>query len=175
MAWSITSAQPNERTDAALLVAGKCLYIANAFEYKCRWVLRILNLGQYFKENPTGDFDAAIASLARDKLLHPTIKALSAFPVVKQSDVDTLDRARDARNFIAHEGASMGEWFQRIGVDVDDHLDKLRKALADVSDGDNVVSRWVYQIEEKEAAPRSMVEGYAAIVDKWVFGSTKTD
>ena len=46
MGWSLSHLQHSNPAlvDQALLSAGKALYLANAFESKCRFVLRIANL-----------------------------------------------------------------------------------------------------------------------------------
>lgn len=77
MGWSLSSHMPirdPEVVDAALLAVGKALYLANAFESKCRFVLRIANLTSYIEAHPEAKLDGAVASLARDKLLRPILE-----------------------------------------------------------------------------------------------------
>jgi hypothetical protein len=159
-----------EAADAALMAAGKALYLANAFESKCRFVLRVANLESFLETHPGAGLDDAIASLAREKLLYPTIEELKSFPIVKEDEADVLDKARDARNFIAHEGAGFGDVFSTTESHVREHFHRLRKAVVDLARGDNIVSRWVYEIEEKEPAPLSMLLSYPTLVEEWVFG-----
>ncbi|MFI5173699.1 MAG: hypothetical protein ACHQKY_02500 [Terriglobia bacterium] len=173
MGWSLSNhLQPCDpaAVDAALLAAGKALYLANAFESKCRYVLRIANLVSFLDAHPGAGLDDAIASLARDKFLHPTIEGLKTFPIVKENEVELLDKARDARNFIAHEGGAFGDIFYAREPHIREHLDRLRKAVIDLAGGDNIVSRWVYEIDEKEPAPLGMMLSYPALVEQWVFG-----
>jgi hypothetical protein len=37
--------------------------------------------------------------------------------------------------------------------------------------GNNLVSRWLYEIEEKRAAPLAICQNYAAWIDDWILGS----
>jgi hypothetical protein len=176
MGWSLNirgTFRDREAVDVALLAAGKALYLANAFESKCQYVLRIAKLASFLEVHGNAGLDDALASLARDKFLHPTLEALKRFPVVRQEEVGILDRARDGRNFIAHEGGALGYAFDVTRSQVDDHLEKLRVAVVDLARGDNIVSRWVYEIEEKEPAPFQMVHSYPAMVEGWVFGDVR--
>ncbi len=151
------------------MAAGKALYIANAFESKCRFVLKIAQLESYIEGRPEATLPDAIASLSKEKLLGPTIATLKLFPEVTSGEVALLEKARDARNFIAHEGAAFGYVFHVKEKHLREHLSKLRVAVSQLAQGDNVVSRWVYEIEEKEVAPRDFEFSYPVMVDTWVF------
>jgi len=52
-----------------------------------------------------------------------------------------------------------------------DHTERLRAAVADLAAGDNVVSRWCYEIDEKEPAPRDFISAYPDMVATWIFGA----
>ncbi len=171
MGWSLSHLPPREPTlvDAALMAAGKALYISNAFESKCRYVLRIAELESYIESHPEATLPDAIASLSKEKLLGPTIATLKLFPVVTSDEVSLLEKARDARNFIAHEGAAFGYVFSVREKHIREHLSKLRVAVSQLAQGDDVVSRWVYEIEEKVIAPRGSDSDYLVMVDTWVF------
>jgi hypothetical protein len=170
MGWSLTHLKTRnpELVESALLAAGKSLYLANRFESKCKFVLRIANLEKFVVENSNSTFSDAIASLAKDKLLGQTIEALKKFPIVSSVDVSTLEVARDARNFIAHEGAYFGALHVKENQ-MNEHMKKLRNYVGDLARGDDVVSRWVYEIEEKEFAT-GIMPNYEKMIDKWIFG-----
>jgi hypothetical protein len=121
--------------------------------------------------HPEESLPDAIVSLSKDKLLGSTITELSLFPMVKPHEITFLEKARDARNFIAHEGADFGYVWWVKERQIREHLVKLRAAVTDLAQGDNVVSRWVYEIEEKERAPESFSNCYVSMVDAWIFGS----
>ena len=175
MGWSLSRFEPRdlELIRFALLAAGKALFLTNAFESKCRFVLRIANLEAHIKTNPDASLADAIASLAKDKLLGQTINDLKKFPPVSESQLVALERARDGRNFIAHEGAAFGS-LQASSRSIREHLTRLRAAVNDLVPGDDVVSRWVYEIEEKEVPSRHVMANYPEMVERWVFGDLRT-
>ena len=156
-----------ELLDAAFLSAGRALHLAGAFESKCRYVLRIVNLVSAMQADPVKDLMDAIAAAPADKLLGPTLRDLTntlpTLPVI------VLDKARLARNFIAHEGANMGSVWARPD-DILRHVVRLRAAVAGLVPGDNVVSEWVYGLEEPhQSVPRDLIKAYPAMIDDWVF------
>src|SRR3954453_16761937 len=108
MAWSLGYLPPKEPEllDDFFLAAGKCLYLANAFEEKCRWLLRFAELAHHLKD--TGDLDASLdlVNAIKTKMLSATIAELKNLSLLNPDNLVLLEKARDARNFIAHEGAS---------------------------------------------------------------------
>src|SRR5436309_6382 len=133
-------------------VAGKALYLATFFEAKCRYVLRIAKLAHAYED--TGDASAtmALAEVLKDRMLCATIKDLKGFSEIKAADIDLLEKAKDARNFIAHECADLGLLSSVPARSIQEQLRRLREHVVVLAAGDNVVSRWVYEIEEKGAA-----------------------
>jgi hypothetical protein len=77
MAWTLHF-QPirNPRADDALLSLGRALYISNAFEDKCRYVLRMINLIDKINGDPVLKLEEAIAQVPKDKMLDPTLQRL---------------------------------------------------------------------------------------------------
>jgi hypothetical protein len=174
MGWSLSFHGPSEPqlVDATLLAAGRALHLANMFESKYYFVLQIARLDSYFKNNPKAcltDGVDAVAALSRRKVLGPAITDLTGFPDVNPEQAAALDSARVGRNFIAHEGAAFGHVWSAGRASIVGHLAKLRKAVENLAEGDNVVSGWVYEIEEKEPAPRHFPAIYPTLVDQWVF------
>lgn len=172
MGWILGCHSPRE---PALLehffsVLGKALYVANAYESKCRHVLQIARLVQLYNE--TGDGYAAfeLAKVMKDKMLAGTLSEIQTCLTVTSSEVALLDKAKDARNFIAHEGGRIGFMPDARSRCICDQLDALRVQVKALAAGDNVVSRWEYEIQEKEPAPIGMCEFYPAAVEEWVFG-----
>ena len=173
MGWSLSPnlpARDPEAVDAALMAAGRALYLANGFEMKCRFVLRTANLATYVESHPEATFADALATLARQKCLGPTIAELKPLPGVEPDEFPLLDKACEARNFIAHEGAAFGYVFSVSAARIGEHLEKLRSAVVNLARGDSLVSRWVYEIEEKEPAPLDVELDYPVVAEAWVFG-----
>lgn len=173
MGWSLNYLPPKEPEliDAFFLAVGKALYLSNAFEAKCRFVLRIAKLAHHYEESGDASATISLAQALKDKMLGQTINGLGAFPEISSTDITLLEEAKDARNFIAHEGANFGSLSDISAKQVHEQLDRLREEVGKLTTGDNLVSRWVYEIEEKEPAPQEIQNTYAQRVQQWVFGS----
>ena len=171
MGWSLDhqNLRSPEQLNEYLLCLGKAVSLASLFEGKCQYILRLRYLAYYIETGK--DIDAAfeLGRLMKDKLLHRTLGDLKEFPDFKQKDIDILDRSREARNSIIHECAKIG-----LGTRpkmVQEQFELLKKEVKFFIPGDNLISRWIYEIEEKEGAPKSIVEAYPLLVEKWIFGS----
>jgi len=170
MGWSLDylPIREPELLEQFFSAVGKALYLATDFEAKCCYVLRMAKLAHHWEE--TGDASAtmALAKVLKDKMLCATINELKGFSEIKVADIDLLEKAKDARNYIAHECAVVG-----LAVPakfIHEQIERLRTQVVVLAGGDNVVSRWVYEIEEKEPAPRDIQRTYVQRVEEWVFG-----
>jgi hypothetical protein len=105
-----------ELLDALFLSVGRALHLANAYEDKCQYVLRIGNLITAHQGDAAMTFEEAVASVPADKLLGGTLHGLASHAMSRTMDMDTLHKARQARNWIAHEGASIGGIWSRSGA-----------------------------------------------------------
>ena len=170
MGWSLAYSVPEEPQliEEFLLAVGKCLYLASAFEEKCKCVLRAAKIATTYEEHDDDAAAMVLAKAMRDKLLAPTIADLKAFFQVE--DIAVLERAKDARNFIAHESANIGPLHHASAPHIHQRLARLRTELEALAAGDNLVSAWVYEIEEKEPAPQGIKAAYPDWIRNWVFG-----
>jgi hypothetical protein len=171
MVWSLSYLPPRDPAllDEFFLAVGKALYIANAFEGKCRFVLRIAKLANHFENTNDASATMALANALKDKFLCPTIVELKGFLKIRPGDIELLEKAKDARNYIAHEGASIGPLYNISARQIHKQLTDLHSQVELLVTGDNVVSRWVYEIEEKENAPLEIQKAYPRWVDDWIF------
>jgi hypothetical protein len=83
MGWAL-SYQPlkqPELLDEFFLIAGKALYLASGFEAKCRYVLRVINVTEYVKKGGDISDSEALVVVLKAKLLGPTIRDMSGFPI----------------------------------------------------------------------------------------------
>jgi hypothetical protein len=173
VAWSLSLREFRQPVlaEALLLAAGKSLYLANAFEAKCQYVLRILNLVRIVEADPVLSLEQAIAALPQDKMLGATMHDILGHSLVSAAaNADLLRDARLARNFVAHEGMPIGPIWSLRRKSIIEHTERLRTAVADLAAGDNVVSAWCYEIDQKEPAPRQFKLAYPDLVATWVFG-----
>ncbi len=157
--------------DALLLAVGKALYLANAFELKCIELRRLTKLVDAFTSDPVQSLQDAIAGLPSDQMLGRTLFDLGRNPYIgsQRAALEVLNKAREARNFIAHGGVLVGPIDSVTERQAHDVAATLRVAVLDLAAGDNVVSSWLYEIEEKMPAPKSVVSQYLEIVERWVF------
>jgi len=174
MTWSLGYLPPREPDllDALFLSAGRSLHIANAFEGKCRWMLRCVNLVAVHQNvDPVATFEDLIAALPADKMLGPALHQLTGHMSCSTETIDVLRRARKARNFIAHEGADVGDTSAARAKHLLAHAGRLRSAVSDLAAGDNIISEWGFHFEEpNRSLPRDLIEAYPAMIDEWVFG-----
>ncbi|MFE0448141.1 hypothetical protein [Streptomyces fungicidicus] len=174
MTWSLGYLPPREPDllDALFLSAGRSLHIANAFEGKCRWLVRCINLVEVHQNaDPVATFEEIIAALPADKMLGHALHQLTGRMSCTTETMDVLRRAREARNFIAHEGADVGDLSAARAKHILAHAGRLRSAVSDLAAGDNIVSQWGFHFEEPNwSLPRDLVDAYPAMIDNWVFG-----
>ncbi|MEU0105550.1 hypothetical protein ABZ313_09275 [Streptomyces sp. NPDC006251] len=173
MGWSLSYLPSRDPglLDAVFLSAGRALHLANAFESKCQYVLRIANLVESVQADPVLTLQEAIDAAPADKMLGGTLRDLANHSGVPSQGVDVLDKARRARNFIAHEGASVGAIWTADRARILGHAARLRSAVADLALGDNVISLWCHQIDEpKESRSTFLIDAYPQMIDEWVFG-----
>lgn len=98
---------------------------------------------------------------AAEKLLGGTLHSLAAHAMGQTMDLDTLHKARQSRNWIAHEGASIGDIWSVSSDRIHQHAVKLRAAVTDLALGDNVISQWCHGLAEPhELPPTDWINGY---------------
>ncbi|MFJ5938541.1 hypothetical protein [Streptomyces sp. NPDC093071] len=88
--------------------------------------------------------------------------------------MNTLHKARKARNFIAHEGGAIGPVWSADSDRILRHAAKLRVAVTDLARGDNIISQWCHGLDEPhQPPPADWIRHYPETVDAWVFGSLR--
>jgi hypothetical protein len=153
-----------------LLAVGKSLYLASAFEGKRKWVLCMAKIVARYEQHGDASAAMALAKFMKDKLLGATITAMRVFADFQVQDIAILERAKDARNFIAHESARISPLHYASAQHIHEQLARLRTKLDALAAGDNLVSAWVHEIEEKKPAPRGTKAAYPDRLKRWVFG-----
>ncbi|MGY2079716.1 hypothetical protein [Modestobacter sp. SYSU DS0657] len=170
MSWTL-HLQPirNPWADAALLVGGRALYVAQAFEDKCRSLLRFGHLVDALQADPVAKLEELIGSVPRDRLLKPTLVELARlFPEVGEHEA-VLTRAREARNYIAHEGLRFSIHDERA-AGLKARLPELHQHVEHLATGDNLVSALSFRLHEPDQLfPDWLVETYESMIESWVF------
>jgi hypothetical protein len=174
MGWSLTYQNPPEPElmDEFLLSLGKALVLATLFEEKCRYILRLVKIVEGYKDSTESedldDILSSVDSLVKQLTLAKTIGSIMGPLKVTSSNVEVLRSAREARNYIAHEAGNLSPSSQSKTIFACQR--QLRERLAPLVAGDNLVSAWVYEIEEKEPAPKRIQSEYLQRAISWVFG-----
>lgn len=178
MAWAL-SYQPlkqPELLDEFFLIAGKALYLASGFEAKCRYVLRVINVTEYVKKCGDISDSEALVVVLKGKLLGPTVRDMSRVPDFDAEDITLLERAKDARNFIAHESTNLGWPLSDVSArHIHENLVRLRREIETLAAGDNFISGWVFGIEQKEPALQEIRQAYPQSVQRWIFGAIDSE
>lgn len=173
MGWSLghLPIREPERLDSFFLAVGKALYLSSGYEAKCRAILRLGRLTDALKGGHDLDAALAICAAIKDKMLCATLGEIRKLPFgTNVEDAETLERAKDARNFIAHEAARLGHLSTVTASALESRTAALREAVSALAIGDNLISRWLYEIEEREHAPLTIRREYPNWIDNWVFG-----
>jgi len=177
MCWSISlhPIREPDYLDQFMLSLGKAVYFANGYEIKCRSVLQYLRLVSQVEVGHDLKSAVEICNAMKNKMLHDMLVEISMSTIVTQDDtIQQLVDAKDARNLIAHEVAYVGPLYSVTTQKLNDKYCVLQNAVSALAIGDNLVSQWLYEIEECEAAPRMIIEEYSSWVLNWVFGNTES-
>ena len=89
---------------------------------------------------------------------------------VTEAQLETLIKAKNARNLIAHEGIDIGPLFNLKRKNVLQALESLRLSVADLAAGDNIVSAWMFFLDEPREPVPHISHVYQDLIDRWVFG-----
>ncbi|MEV7427755.1 hypothetical protein [Streptomyces sp. NPDC091212] len=112
-----------------------------------------------------------ITNLPRDKRLADLVTRLTGKLSTSDETMEVLRRATKARNLIAHEGARVGDISVVGEPQILAHARRLRSAVLDLADGDNIVSQWGFLFgEPRGSLPQNLIDAYPQMIDGWVFG-----
>src|SRR4051812_49018736 len=80
VAWSVGDGEPrnSKLMEAVLLACGKSLHLANAFESKCKTLLRLSRLVEGVSNSPGVPVQDTVDGLPPDAMLAKTLQALSS-------------------------------------------------------------------------------------------------
>ncbi|MEW1822390.1 hypothetical protein AB0323_16635 [Arthrobacter sp. NPDC080031] len=181
MSWSVLAKPTSDWADPALLTVGRATYIAQNFENNCKNLLKSLQLTKRLMnlaEAEAGDFDAAIEGIMEDfrgqgfvylnrALTQLNKQSPDAFAV---EDAAVLEAGRDARNWIAHEGAR----FDVYALDPDEALDclkDLRRHVRALAAADDLVAgvKAATEHNSRDDGRPLEVGSYELLVERWVF------
>lgn len=173
MPWTISRFEPDnaDYIDAYLATVGRALCIATHFEDRIHEVLRVIRITDAARDGKDHNEIREIALGYRKKLLAATIHEVGNAEEIHAKDVEILTSARESRNYIAHKAASLGPFEYVKEADIAERFALLVPHIRNVAAGENLVSRWSYEICEREPAPAEFCISYPERVLKWVLGN----
>jgi hypothetical protein len=171
MTWLLNYHRPLEPTllDGFFLSLGKGLCLATSFEKNCQYVLRIMRIVEHYERSQ----DAVVSLIEyvrslKDPLLGQALRELSGRTDTFPHEIGLLEKARIARNYVVHEAGVLGYFSDTSEEDLKEKAANLRAAVLDLAAGDNIVSGWSYEIQEKAPAPRYIQRVYPKCIESWV-------
>lgn len=178
-----------------LAALGRATALAQNFEINCKFVFGIIDFGKAFAAKEIGLKSWKVyGTKLMNRSLGGALKGREKDRDFKR-EVVALEAARLARNYLAHKAAVPALYVPPMGgkhklrdlilktvdrrkIDEERHemvvsylqqiLPRFEKAVRDLAEGDNIVSKWSYMIQEKDAHMPSIVENYADAVVEWV-------
>ncbi|MGW6228260.1 hypothetical protein ACWFQT_14190 [Cellulosimicrobium cellulans] len=171
MAW-LLSLHPADhpRLDDACIVLGRAILLAGDFDRRCKWVVRVLDVTSAAQ----ADSAATLADLIDRTPEIPTLKRaldrLVKTQGITEDGQQTLDAARAARNYFAHDvsfplAARPPGWCEAPFLSA---LRRLQPRVTALARGANLVGSWAYSIEHGDVAPDDFTASYVDAAVAWV-------
>jgi hypothetical protein len=178
-----------------LAAIGRAIALAQNFENNCKIVFGTYDMGVAFSAKKIGVKTwQAYGKKLMNRPLGRALKGRERDRTFKRQ-VAALEAARLARNYLAHQAAEPALYVAPMGgkhklrdlisktvdrrkVEEERHemvvncvlkmLPRFEKAVRDLAEGDNIVSKWSYMIQEKNAHMPRITENYADGAVEWV-------
>ncbi len=152
---------------------GRALALAQHFESECKEILLWIEVAMGFEDGRLKKLEdiRSFSEVLATRLLGASVRRLEALPFVDSKKLAALVAAKDARNYLAHEAAMWGLYPSvKYGEKLTalHYVPRLRREIEALAEGDNLVSIWSYEFQEKEAAPYSFSQRYPTEVAAWV-------
>ena len=177
MSWSLSLRVPGNEPllERYFVAVGKALLIGSNFEEKCLHVMRVQQIEETIRKGDDPREAAGQWTNAKKPTLNNAIQKINSDSSTSEQQGITLDTARKARNFVAHEAAAMGEVWEVADSEVYSRVVKLVDKVREIAEGENIVSAWTYEITEGDPAPASFATGYVDQVLEWVFSDLRNE
>lgn len=150
---------------AVISTLGRALVLAQNFEANCKFVLMTIELGKAFEAQRFTSLEGArpFVDELLQLMLGSAVPRFRQLGEISEANVATLVAAKDARNYVAHEGASALLAGSR-GKKLAERIERLEREIVALAQGDSIVARWSYEIQEKEPAPALWAKQYSKAV-----------
>lgn len=153
-----------------IAAVGRALVLAQHFEFICIRILSGFDLEKQIKDGESVDLDYWARHMNEfvEKRLADAIRKYGSVHGISADRVSLLDKAREARNYIAHEAALLWFGVRSESAKMPSKIFALREAAVDIAAAHNIVSGWEYSIEEKRPPPFTMRTTYEPIAVEWI-------
>ncbi len=153
-----------------ITAVGRALMVAQHFEANCNdfamwWI------GSGALENGTAKSLSDLRSVSEaltELMLGGLIKRLGADRDITKAEIAVLVRAKDARNYIAHEAVAATSFTSRFPRRRLNELPLFKEAVRALVEGDNLISSWSYMFHEKEPSPARHLAEYPDRLVNWI-------
>jgi len=173
MEWTLTdpAIASSPILDRYFLGVGRALCIASHFEDKINHIVRVIQITDAIRAGSRHDDIRRVAMNYKRLWLDGAIKATAhADDFVSASHFTTLNDAKESRNYIAHESASLGNLHFVTPEKVLERAHALAPHILTVAKGECLVSQWSFEICEREPAPSSFCTRYPYMILNWTLG-----
>lgn len=154
--------------DCYLAAVGRGVFLAQNFEQNCKYVLLVWDLGEAFKSGRKVDDLPAYSSVLLKRFLGQVVKRFGTKYGIRADQHQVLEKARDARNYLAHEVALPCLYPSGDPDLIMSELPGFKQNIEALAEGDNLVSCWSYMIQEKDFPPTQKRQGYVEEIVSYV-------
>ena len=154
-----------------LSTVGRAMYLCRNFETNFKTAIVWLDLATAHKAGKLPLSKETLIKSYADKFLSQmlghSVRRLKEEFHPSEYTLETLNTAKDSRNVIVHDATSAiinakPETIKKAATMLHEHVVK-------VAVGDNIVSAWHYEIQNKKQPTQKMTESYVENVVEWVF------
>ncbi|MDP3028482.1 MAG: hypothetical protein Q8O04_03130 [Deltaproteobacteria bacterium] len=121
-----------------------------------------------------GDNDLkSIALGLRDETLGRSVRRLASTPEFANERGRALAKGREARNWLAHEAATVVDEQHDAPNEMIERARVLRNQVMELCSADAILATASYEICEREPAPRAYTETYSERLAMWILDPVK--
>ena len=163
--------EQNENYNSIFAIMGKGLRLCQNLEINIKHILQIIEIENAIKKNDIKDifndeWNSIINQIEKYHLKR-RINQIINLGGFSEEIKNKLDKGREARNRIIHEGSYILSDTIHRGIINNEELAKYLDEIKKVAIADNIVSGWIWRINEKTPPCKSESQ-YILEILKWI-------
>lgn len=160
----------NEFEESYVIAVGRALLVAQHFEESCKDFMKWWIISGALEEGVAKSVSdiRSISEKLTGLMLGGSIKRLRDDRDITDAEIAVLIRAKDARNYIAHEAVTAIAFISRFSRRRPDNLSRFKEAVCALVEGDNLISSWGYMFHEQEEPSAEHLAEYPGRLAKWI-------